>query len=112
MRLSSWLSLALLCSATASAHEESFRAAWVQPLAPLIARNLIVPVGLTHGLAPDIDLVLEVTPYVVQPLAQPLPPDAGPDACASHVCSRRLHGLIATMGLAFGPPLLSGDGWE
>jgi hypothetical protein len=111
MRLSSWLSLALLCSATAAAHGESFRAAWAQPLAPLVAHNLIVPVGLTHGLALGTDLVLEITPYTMQSLTELSAPDAGIGACAADVCFRR-DGLIATAGLAFGQPFLSGEGWE
>lgn len=112
MRLSSPVWLVLLWGATAAAHEASFRAAWVQPLAPLLARNLIVPMGLNHGLGPGTDLTLEVTPYAGLPAPQFGALDVNGGVCAGGFCARSLYGLIAAVGLALERPFFSAADWE
>ncbi|HEY8212153.1 MAG TPA: hypothetical protein VIG99_31945 [Myxococcaceae bacterium] len=112
MRLPSPALLFLLCGATAAAHEDPFRALWVQPLAPLVTRTFIVPVGLSYGLAPETDLTVELTPYAWLPAPLPVGAEDAIDPCASNICGNNVHGLIATIGVAFGHPLLSRDDWE
>jgi hypothetical protein len=101
MRIASlFASLLLLSSATASAHEPTFNAVWVQPVAPLTLRGLIVPVGWTHGLEPGIDLMVELTPY------------GAPGTCSSPGCRQGLFGLIATSGVALSWTTPVGNDWE
>jgi hypothetical protein len=94
---SSLLTLALLCSATASAHEESFQAVWVQPVAPILARGPIVPLGLTYGLGNGADLTVEMTPYY-----------SGHNDCFSSTsCRQSVFGLVATAGVSLERPIRS-----
>ena len=104
MRIASlFASLLLASSATASAHETGFNAVWVQPVAPVVTRAAIVPLGWTHGLAPDLDLAVELTPYYA----------GGPEnGCLGSGCRDGLYGLIATTGIAFGKTIGAGEGWE
>src|SRR3954470_1416276 len=60
-------------------------------------RELIIPIGLTHGLGRWADLTVEMTPYY-----------SGTEICFStNVCRLPLFGLIAAAGVTIGRPFIS-----
>jgi len=88
--------LLLLGGSVAFAHEPPFTSVWVQPVAPIVGRAAIVPVGLTRDLAPSLDLMVELTPYA-----------GGRGTCLRTSCRDSVLGLIASAGVAFGRPIVS-----
>lgn len=88
--------LLLLPAITAAAHESAFEAVWIQPMAPILIRGAILPLGLTHGMGSWADFALEMTPYWAK----------GPDTYVTGGRTRLL-GLITTAGVAFGHPIAS-----
>ncbi len=99
MRIAPLLSsVILLLGATASAHEPSFRAVWIQPVPVIVTagRALILPLGFHQGLGPWADFVAELTPY-----------SGGRGECSQAPCRERVYGLVAAAGASFGRPLLS-----
>lgn len=93
-----WL---LLPALTAAAHEGPFEAAWVQPMAPIIIRGAILPLGFTHGMGSSADFALEMTPYWAKHDWE-----KQTDVCVNG-CRDQVFGLITTAGVAFGRPIVS-----